>query len=636
MCTVAKLQLPYLLSMKRICSISLKVALVFSSCLFLAVGGVAQERPNILWITCEDISPNIGCYGDQEAYTPNIDALAARGVIYSNAFASAPVCAVARSTIISGIYASSLGSQHMRCNSRRPDGQKLYPEFLREAGYFCTNNVKTDFNMDMDHKSIWDECSGDAHWRNRIDQTQPFFSIFNYTTSHESRVNDADRYRDAIKNLPETALKKPGEVSPPPYFPSTPDVEELWSRYYNIITAMDQQVGDLLLQLQEDGLSENTIVIFYSDHGAGVPRHKRWLYDSGLQIPMVVHMPAKYESMCPHPMSSTTDELVSFVDLAPTLLNLIDYRIPEYMQGRSFLGHNLTAEREYVYAGRDRMDERYDMQRAVRDKRFKYIRYYQADLPYCQYMNTPEKGAIMQAIRNAESDGTLPEEGQHMIQKVKPQEELFDCINDPLELNNLAGDPEYAAILIKMRQAHGLWSDNTKDSGLIPETIIRKWEEEKDQSIYEIMRKEKVPVGLIRQIALDDLPVETLLNHVMHRNEAVQYWAVQQLIKKELSENDINELRIVPFASPVGQNAFAELLCRHDNLQQGLTLLSIGLKHHDSWVRLDAALRLDQLDELARSSILALEGVMQDENKYVVRVANRALNQLLGTDNVVK
>ena len=253
---------------------------------------------------------------------------------------------------------------------------------------------------------------------------------------------------------------------------------------------MDMRVGEVLAQLKEDGLEDNTIIIYYSDHGAGIPRHKRWLYDSGLQIPLIVKAPEKYAHLLPHAAGNKTDELVSFIDLPPTALHLAGIDIPGYYQGRAFLGENLTEEREYIYAGRDRMDERYDMQRAVRSKSYKYICYYEAYKPYCQYMNTPEKGAIMQAIRTAALDGTLPEAGAHIVAPVKPREELFDTQADPHELNNLAEDPEHQKVLLDMRQVHADWSDRIKDTGLIPETILRKWEAEQDASIYDIMRNQ--------------------------------------------------------------------------------------------------------------------------------------------------
>ncbi len=279
--------------------------------------------PNILWITTEDISPNLGAYGDAYAHTPNLDALAEEGVVYLNAFATAPVCAVARSTLISGMYAPSIGTQHMRTTGRLPAGGVLYPTLLKQAGYYVTNNEKTDYNMAVDPDTLWDENSHTAHWRNRPDPEQPFFAIFNFVTTHESRVNEENQYQKAIAEVPAELLKAPGEVPLPPYYPDTPEVRELWARYYNIITAMDRQAGAILKQLEEDGLSENTIVIFYSDHGAGIPRHKRWVYDSGLRVPLIVRAPEKYADWLPHKAGTQTDELVSFIALPATALPLL-------------------------------------------------------------------------------------------------------------------------------------------------------------------------------------------------------------------------------------------------------------------------------------------------------------------------
>ena len=599
--------------------------------------GQKSSRPNILWITCEDISPNLGAYGDQYANTPHLDQLAKEGVLYNNAFASAPVCAVARSGIITGMYASSQGSQHMRCNARVPKGIKMYPELLREAGYYCTNNSKTDYNFAMDHKSIWDECNGDAHFENRPNKEQPFFSIFNFTTSHESRVNDEDRYQDAIKNLNPDQLKKPGNIPLPPYYPNTPEVRELWARYYNIITAMDQQVGDILRKLKEEGLEEKTIVIFYSDHGAGIPRHKRWMYDSGLQVPMIVKVPEKYKSWLPHSSGTATDELVSFIDLAPTALNLTGIPIPRNMQGRAFLGDSLSAPRNYVYAGRDRMDERYDMQRSVRDKRFLYVRYYEPYKSFCQYMNTPEKGAIMQSIRAAQANSSLPPAGQKMVAPTKPPEELFDCVNDPYQLNNLAGLAEYQDKLQEMRRAHAEWSDDTKDTGLIPETILRKWEKENDMAIYDLMRNKPIPITDLRRTALGDAEISTLRQNLQHDNEAVQYWAAISLGNKIKNVKNYAELKLaLNDETPVVRFAAARALALAGQINEALPILNAGLQHEDEWVRLNAAQVLDEMGEQARPSLENLQSVMEDKNKYVVRVANHAINELLGTDNVVQ
>ena len=481
---------------------------------FLALGvislsscTVAQKdkeisNPNILWITTEDISPQLGCYGFEYVNTPVLDQLAADGVMYTNAIASAPVCAPARSSIITGMHQSSIGSHHMRCKGRFPGEFKYYPQYLREAGYYCTNNSKEDYNLEYESEEIWDDSGKNAHWKNRPDKDQPFFAIFNFTGTHESGTNSKSKHESVCKDLPPEIMIKPGDAPLPPYFPDKPVVNELWARYCNNISALDRVAENLLNELEEAGVAENTIVIFYSDHGAGIPIHKRWLYDSGLKVPFIVYCPEKYKHLMPHEQGKPSDELVSFIDLAPTALNLAGIEIPENMQGRAFLGKNLTPEREYTYSSRDRMDERYDMQRAVRDKQFKYIRYYEFPKPFIQYMNTPEKGDIMKAIRASYEDGTLPEAGVKLMAQKKPVEELFDLEKDPNELNDLAGTPEYREVLDRMRQAHKDWSVRVADAGLIPEPILREWEEKYNKPIYNILRENEMPVDHIQKVAL--------------------------------------------------------------------------------------------------------------------------------------
>lgn len=605
----------------------------------LACNSVSTELPppNILWITSEDMSANLGCYGDKYATTPNLDQLASQGVVYTNAFATAPVCAVARAALISGMHATSSGAQHMRCAAKVPNALEFYPTLLQKAGYYCTNNVKTDFNFDMDNRAIWDESSKTAHWRNNTDPSKPFFSIFNFTSSHESRVNEEDKYEEAIKNVDPKVLKQPGEVPLPPYYPDTENVRLLWARYYNIITAMDQQVGEVLAQLKADGLEENTIIIYYSDHGAGIPRHKRWLYDSGLKVPLIVKIPEKYKDWLPAQSGTQTDELVSFVDLPATALHLAGVPIPAYYQGRAFLGENLSTAREYVHGGRDRMDERYDMQRAVRDKKYKYICYYEPYKPYCQYMNTPEKGAIMRAIRTAAENGTLPAEGAHIVAQIKSKEELFDLTKDPNELNNLAESPEYQEVLLRMRKAHGDWSDRIKDTGLIPETILRKWETDFQAPIYDIMRSESIPVTEIRETAVGNNTVEELIKATKHENEAIRYWATINLGNQSISESTAESLNeLLSDKVPLVRIAGARLMCIFGDSRDGIDVLEEELKSEDEWVRLAAAQILDEMGEKAREAIPALQSVMEDENKYVVRVANHALNLMQRTDNVVR
>lgn len=605
--------------------------------LFLFLSGCVRELPppNILWITVEDMSPNLGSYGDPFAHTPTLDALADQGVIYTNAIATAPVCAVARSTIISGMYATSIGTHHMRCDGQLPEGTELYPTYLREAGYYATNNAKTDYNLAMDHTSIWDESSQEAHWRNRPDSTQPFFAIFNFTTTHESRVNNENTYLNAIAHVPDELLKEPGDVPLPPYYPDTEDVQALWARYYNIITAMDLQVADLLAQLEEDGLRENTIIFFYSDHGAGIPRHKRWLFDSGLRIPLIVYTPERYAHLNPYSPGSQTDELVSFIDLPATALHLAGVPLPKNYQGRPFLGEGLAPMRSYVYAARDRMDERYDIQRAVRNKRYKYIRYYEPFKPYTQYMNTPEKGAIMMAIRGAGYQG-LPLAGQHILANTKPEEALYDLETDPHELSNLVDDDAYREALEELREAHAGWSDQTKDAGLIPETILRQWEAEEQQSIYTILRQKNVDITLIRETAVGNKPVSELLELISHDNEVVRYWAAVSLGNQAGRVSSFAEVEnALEDPVPAVRIAAARAAGLMQRPAEALPVLTGALGYEDEWVRLYAAQVLDELGEPMRPAIPSMREAMNDPNKYVVRVVNHALNALEGTSNVV-
>ncbi len=605
----------------------------------LAGSGGSDQPPNILWLVTEDIGPEIGCYGNQNVTTPVIDALAARGVTYANAFASAPVCAPARSSIITGMYAPSLGSHHMRSTGKFPTELRYFPQYLAEKGYYCTNNSKTDYNLKYDVTRIWDESSASAHWRNKKSPDRPFFAVFNFGGTHESAVNGKEKHLGVIQDVPARLLKSPNEISIPPYFPDTPAVRELWARYYNNITALDFWIKELLDQLEEDGLAENTIVFFYGDHGAGVPRHKRWLYDSGLRVPMIVYAPAKYAHLIPVKPGKTSDELVSFVDLAPTVLNIAGIQVPENMQGRAFLGKNLTPEREYIFAARDRMDERYDMQRAVRDKQYKYIRYYDPAKPFTQYMNTPEKGAIMVAIRDADRKGTLPGPGKKLMQSSKPVEELFDVASDPYELNNLAGDDRYQEILKRMREAHKEWSAGIYDSGLIPETILRRWEGQYTLPIYNILRTMKLPMTDIQEVAMTVDP-EILQNGLKHPNEAVRFWAAYNLGNEK---DNASYHKVLPRLAeclqdpvPVVRLTAARAICKMSYPDGTLQTITDELRNQDEWVRLYAALVLDELGESSRPAIDELNAVMDDENKYVVRVANHALNYLQGTNNVVR
>ncbi len=626
-------------------------ALCLSSVALAKEGGQnfsVAKPPNILWISAEDISPHFGCFDDARAITPHIDRLAKEGARFTNVYTSAGVCAPCRSGIITGLYQTSIGTHHMRCNATLPEFLKPFPIYLREAGYFCTNNSKTDYQFKIPSaKEIWDESGGKAHWRNRTKKNQPFFAVFNFTGCHESGIASESKYASVTKDLPERHRQDPKKLTLPPYYPDTPVVREDWKRNYELITAMDAWAGDLIAQLKEDGLYENTIIMFWSDHGVGLPRAKRWLYDSGTRIPFVTRIPEKLRVKQQGKPGSTDDQLVSSIDFAPTVLNLAGIDLPDYMQGRAFLGEHLSDSRAYIYGARDRMDERYDIIRSVRDKRFRYIRNYEPLKTYYQYMNTPEKGATMQEIRRLADAGKLPPGAALFLADRKPVEELYDLREDPHEVHNLADDPRHAKRVEKMRAVHLQWVQDTKDLGLIPEAEIGIREQQLS-SRYAILRQPggdalNAHLGRVAARASEGpgaLP--ELIESLRQEDPAVRYWAATGVGNIAAGGYDVPKT-VPPLMkdaledeSPSVRIAAARALCHLGSPGQALATLQRELEGEQEWARLQAAIVLDEIEEMARPAIDALRQGLEDQpNKYIVRVCNRALNDLLGAENTV-
>jgi uncharacterized sulfatase len=427
------------------------------------LAAVDSPRPwNILWISAEDLSHDLGCYGDKWARTPNLDRLAAQGARYTHAFTVAGVCAPSRSGIITAMHPTTIGTHHMRSKGVPPAYVKCFTEYLRAAGYYCTNNVKTDYNFDAP-LTAWDDCSNTAHWRGRA-KDQPFFAVFNITVSHEGQIRtNAERFASNTQRLRAEDRHDPKDAKLPPYYPDTPVVRNDWARYYDLVTAMDLRAGDLLRELVEDGLAENTVVLFWGDHGRGLPRAKRWLYDSGIHVPLLVRWPGEIEP------GSIRDELVSLIDLGPTLLSIAKVPIPAYMHGQAFLGDQKAKPREYIFAARDRMDETYDIIRAVRDHRYKYIRNFEPEKPYAQHIQYMDQMPTMQEWRRLAAEGRLEGPARIFFEPTKPKEELYDTTADPHEINNLADSSAHLEVLERMRTVLEKWMKETKDLGLIPE-----------------------------------------------------------------------------------------------------------------------------------------------------------------------
>ncbi|CAN5396283.1 sulfatase-like hydrolase/transferase [soil metagenome] len=432
----------------------------------------SSNHPNILWISCEDISPHFSFYGDSTIVTPNLDALAKKGIIYTNAFTTAGVCSPSRCAIITGVNQVTAGGHNMRTlNNTFPEKTglpksysivpppeiKAFPEFLRANGYYCTNNEKTDYQFEAP-PTVWDESGKNATWKNRK-PGQPFFAVVNYVITHESQVW-------VRKDLPLHA--DPEKIKVPPYYPDTKTVRSDMARFYSNIADMDSLIGNLLWELDEDGLTDSTIIFFWSDHGDGLPFAKRELYDRGLWIPLVVKFPDGKDA------GTRDDRLISAIDLGPTVLSLAGVRPPDYMQGRAFLGTFKDDEHPYIFAARDRVDSEYDRVRAVRDKHYKYIRNFNPELPLYMDIEYRLNQPMMKEILDMKKEGKLDSIQLKWFVPNKPTEELYDLEKDTFELNNLANDPEYKQVLLRMREVMNTWIDTVKDLGSIPEKLLIK------------------------------------------------------------------------------------------------------------------------------------------------------------------
>ncbi len=437
-----------------------------------------MSRPNILWFSLEDTAPRFGCYGDAVARTPHLDRVAAEGCVYTRAFAVAGVCAPSRSAIITGMYPSFIGAHHMRTTHRNaatpelcapydvcpPAYVKCFPEYLRAAGYYCTNNAKTDYQFTAPF-TAWDECSDQAHWRNRA-PGQPFFAVFNPIRTHESGMwPEPPSWHPA----PGPRLTDPAQVVVPPYLADTPATRTAIARQYDNIAASDRELGQRLRELEEDGLLDNTILVIWSDHAEGLPRAKRWPLDSSTRVPLIVRWPGKIAP------GTQSDQLVSLLDLAPTMFAMLGLPAPRHFQGQPFVGP-AAQPRDYVFATRDRYDEAYDMIRSVRDRRYRYVRNFHPELPYQLWIPYSFTHPAQQDLWRLHLTGQLTPEQQHLFQNSRPPEELYDLDADPFETRNLAADPQQAGELTRLRRVLDEWRRDFDLYGDVPEDeMVRRW-----------------------------------------------------------------------------------------------------------------------------------------------------------------
>ncbi len=560
----------------------------------------APARPNILWITFEDASPTLGCYGDPYARTPNLDALAARSIRYTRAFAPTGVCATSRSSLITGMFASSIGTQHMRSVATLPASVRPFPSYLREAGYYCSNNVKTDYNFAAP-AGVWDASSSTAHWRGR-QPGQPFFAVFNSMITHESRIRADPKI---IARLSASQRHDPGAANLPPWLPDTAPVRQEWARYHDLLTVFDTfDLPSILRQLEDDGLADDTIIFVFSDQGVGLPRAKTFIFEAGLQVPLLAYFPPQWRHLAPGEPGTADDRLVSLVDLAPTVLSLAGVGVPAQMQGAPLFGNRAGPPRERIHAIKDRMGERIDMSRTVRDSRFKYQRNYLPYLPHYPWHDYMDRMETSKEFRRLAATGQLTSGQAYFMAGHKDLEELYDLAADPHELNNLAKDPRHAADLRRLREEHFAWARSTVDTGFIPEQMLRDYaagSSEYDYArsgAYELERC----IEIARLMERGEAAVSALIGALQDRYPPVRFWAAAGLANLGTKATPALAALQDALADPAPEVALtaAEALCYAGRPETALPVIAQYLQDDRELVALTAANVADRIGDQAR------------------------------------
>jgi arylsulfatase A-like enzyme len=584
----------------------MKRRIVILTALVLGLAGAfaraaAADRPNILWLVSEDNDTFLGCYGDPLAHTPTLDKLAREGVLYERCFAQ-PVCAPARFTLITGLYAATCGpAQHMRAQGRIPSWLKGFPALLRAAGYYTSNNAKTDYNAPIDVQEAWNESSKKAHWRNRPDPAQPFFSVFNHEVTHEHTIFPG---QEPPIDFPPT---DPAKVRIPPYLPDTPEMRADWARYYDNMRLMDAQIAAKLRDLEQAGLADNTIVFYYSDNGGILPRSKRFLQESGTHVPLIVYYPPKWRHLAPAAPGTRLAEPVSFVDFAPTVLSLAGVKVPDYMQGRAFAGPSEAAPNEFVFTTRDRMDERYDMMRSVVDAHWLYIRNFRRDLPYVQPLNYQFQARGYQSWARMAAEGKLTAATAQFWGE-KPAEELYDMAADPDNVTNLASAPEHRATLKKMRARLRQRMVEIKDNGLLPEgSALEGYDASHAPGAWPV---ERVFDLAILATERDPANLPKFINALTDESEPVRWWAAQgcTILREKAAPAESALRRCLDDQSGAVAVAAAEALARLGQPAAALPTLERWLENSGTPAFIQhAANVLDRLGESARPALPAMK-----------------------------
>lgn len=596
--------------------------------------GEKKERPNILWLVSEDTGTLIGCFGDPVARTPNIDALAAKGIVFESCYAM-PVCAPARFTLITGMYPTTCGPAHnMRASGKIPAWLKGFPAYLREAGYYTTNSAKTDYNSPIDVKEAWDACSKKADWKNRPTPDTPFFSVFNHEVCHESCLFPEKK---AFGFTP----TDPAKVRVRPYQPDTPEIRADLARQYDCIAEMDRQLGEKLKALENAGLAENTIVFYHGDNGGVTARSKRFLQDSGTHVPLVAYFPPKWRHLAPAAPGTRLAAPVHFVDFAATVLALAGVKRPAHMQGVPFAGTTGEKPRQHAFCSRDRMDERYDMVRSVTDGRWLYIRNFRPEIPYVEPLSYMFRARGYQSWARLAAEGKLTP-ATAMFWGRKPSEELYDVKADPDCVANLAGQPEQAERVAALRRTLSVQMIENRDNGLLPEGC--------ELEGYEASRKDGAwPVKRVLETALlasDQNPANLPALKAAAADESmpVRWWAALGfgILGKKAAEARPALEKLSADPSGYVRVAAADALARQGRLELALPVLEKAMLDLESpWCSLQACNALDRLGEAAKPVLPAVQSLVkrnaQDESfskpqAYPRRILGHLLDVLEGRE----
>lgn len=602
-------------------------------CVYLSTIAYGQqsERPNILWIVSEDNSPFIGAYGDSLATTPNIDQLAKQGIMFNNAYCTAAVCAPSRSTLITGMYPPSIGTENMTSEYPSPDFVRLFPAYLKQVGYYTTNNAKKHYNT-VDQPEVWDESSKKATYKNRK-EGQPFFAVFNIETSHESSIFDnatkAEMYKQfgfpvppELREADAPLRHDPERIPIPAYLPKTEEMKHDWALYYDRIEEMDKRVGDLLRELDEAGLADNTIVFYYGDNGGVLGRSKRFMFESGLRIPLIVRFPSKYGDLNPYGKAgSSTDRFVDFADFAPTVLNLAGVSLPGYFQGKPFLGSQINGDKDVVFGFRGRMDERFDLVRTIRKGRYRYVRNFFPNKPYGQHVQFLWLAKSMQSWEREYHAGKL-NDIQSRFFRPKPTEELYDVEQDPENIRNLADDPSYYRTLDSLRQNTRELLIRLNDVGFIPEGGAV--EISKKTSLYDYGHSEHYDIRSVLDVAYaasdqDPKQLPFLLKSAKSDDPVKRYWsAVGLTILKEKDRKVSETLRQLSLDSTAYVRIAAAEGLYQKNIDKINALEVIGRELRND----NTMLRLQALNALVPANSTELKVYEDDLKKILVQKAS--------------